>query len=346
MFDNVAIISTSINARPKDYAAWAKQGVLIVAGDLNSPPELRQYVEEIGGVYLGVEDQERYPFSDALGWCCIQRRNVAVMYAYENTTYDFILTVDDDNTPATDDFVEVHAGYVSGELEAKDSVVIAKNRWINTGDFLEPPTWQRGTPYGFNTQLSDVEMIPWEVDVVVSQAQAVGAPDCDAVTRITIDPDVIGIKRSAIIGSGSRCIFNSQATMWRREWAPLLACLPYVGRYDDVIASVIAQAVMQTRNAFVRVGGPAAVQVRNDHDLTKDLKGERWGMMHLPLIDAELERAVSTTPAEMFMAEELYDTYERFTRHLAGKELLPDETLRFMNAWAWTWRQAAKSQLE
>lgn len=346
MFDNVAIISTSINKEPKDYAAWAKQGVLIVAGDLNSPPELRQYVEGLGGVYLGVEDQERYPFSDALGWRCIQRRNAAVMYAFENTTYDFILTVDDDNTPATEDFVEVHAGYVNGELDANDAVVFSKSRWVNTGAFLDPPTWQRGTPYGFDTTLSDVEIVPWDIDVVVSQAQAIGSPDCDAVTRIVTDPDVVGIQRSVIVGSTSRCIFNSQATMWRREWAPLLACLPYVGRYDDVIASVIAQAVMESRNAYARVGGPAAVQVRNDHDLMKDLKGERWGMMNLPLIDAELKRAVATTPIETFHEEELYDTYERFTRHLVGKELLPDQTVRFMNAWSWTWRTIARNTVE
>lgn len=340
--EDVAIISTSINERPEDYAAWAKQGVLIVAGDLNTPPGLRQYVEELGGVYLGLEDQERYPFSDALGWKCIQRRNAAVMYAYENTTYDYVLTVDDDNTPATEDFVEIHAGYLAGELDADDRVVHAKDRWINTGDFLEPQTWQRGTPYGYDTRLSDNIQTPWNVELVVSQAQAIGAPDCDAVTRICTDPDVTGIQRSVIIGSGSRCIFNSQATMWKREWSPLMACLPYTGRYDDVIASVIAQAVMETRGRYVRVGAPAAVQVRNDHDLTKDLKGERWGMMNLPLIDAELKRTVATTLDTEFMAEELYDTYERFVRHLAGKELLPEKTLRFMNAWSYTWRQAAR----
>lgn len=340
MRTDVAIISTSINERPTDYAEWAKQGVLIVAGDVNTPAGLADYVKELGGVYLGVEDQERYPFSDSLGWRCIQRRNAAVMHAYE-AGYDYVLTVDDDNRPATSDFVDVHAGYLSGEIESGDQYIVADDRWINTGDLLDPPTWQRGTPYGLSTTFTSKHVNWFDIDIVVSQAQAIGAPDCDAVTRICTDPHVDRISQAAIISSSSRCIFNSQATMWVREWAPLIACLPGTGRYDDVIASVIAQALMETRGKSVRVGGPAAVQVRNDHDLTKDLRGERWGMMKLPLIDQELRRTVSQQWSSL-MEEELYDTYERFTRQLLGKNLLPESTVRFMNAWAWTWRQVAQ----
>lgn len=335
--DTVAIISTSINARPTDYAEWARQGVLIIAGDLNTPDELRTYVtEELAGVYLDPVAQERYGFSDVLGWKCIQRRNAAVMYAYEQG-YEYVLTVDDDNRPLTDDFVAQHVSIIKNEHPEID-VIHANDRWINTGEFLNPPTWQRGTPYGY-------KMTWWQQGhmstpaVVVSQAQALGAPDCDAVTRMVTNPETVAVAKSVIIGTGDLCIFNSQATMWRGDYAPLIACLPGVGRYDDVIASVIAQKILAERELGVYVGSPAAYQERNEHDLSKDLSGERWGMMNLPLIVEVLDGL----DIEQYFGGDWqpYDVYAWIATSLANHGVLPEQTTRFMVAWANEWRLQA-----
>jgi len=340
--EDVAIISTSINERPEDYAAWADQGTLVVAGDVNTPPGLSNYVRELGGVYLGIEDQERYGFSDAIGWRCIQRRNAAVMYAYEHTDFDYVLTVDDDNRPSGTDFTNLHASYVSGDLTRHIGVrtvgaVADEDRWVNTGDFLMPPTWQRGTPYGVDTAWSYVPTSG--LDVVVSQAQAIGSPDCDAVTRICTDPAPDAVWESVIVDPNTTCIFNSQATMWRRDWAPFIACLPDTGRYDDVLASLVAQRVMRAHDKAVRVGSPAAFQDRNDHDLTKDLKGERWGMMNLPRI----KRIIDDVP--VYDTDGLYDAYGRIANALRAADVMPDQTTRFMIAWASEWRRIALDSL-
>lgn len=342
--EDVAIISTSINERPADYAAWAEQGVLIVAGDLNTPPKLGAYVvEELGGIYLDPSFQERYAFSEALGWKCIQRRNAAVMYAYEQG-FMYVLTVDDDNRPASDDFVDVHARFVRpgtelGDQEARVIGAVAdEDRWVNTGDFLMPPTWQRGTPYGVDTAWSYVPSSG--IDVVVSQAQALGSPDCDAVTRICHDPVAGVVRESVIVDPNTACIFNSQATMWRGALAPFIACLPGVGRYDDVLASLIAQRVFREANAAVRVGTPVALQDRNEHDLTKDLRGERWGMMNLPRIKRVID--------DVYLRDEIsvYDMYGRIAMVLMEHEVLPDQTTRFMAAWANEWRRIATFKLD
>jgi hypothetical protein len=336
--DTIAIISTSINERPEDYAKWAEQGVLVVAGDVNTPDSLGDYVKELLGVYLPPGAQEKYIFSDTLGWKCIQRRNAAVMYAYE-FGYDYILTVDDDNVPTREDFAKLHSLIVSGEVGMNaDTPVIRstapESGWINTGDFLMPATWQRGTPYGFKTSWTYANAHR-PLDVIVSQAQAVGAPDCDAVTRMTMDPAPDAVWESVIIDPSSTCIFNSQATMWRREWAPLIACLPGVGRYDDVIASVIAQHIMKHRDKAVYVGTPAAYQERNEHDLVKDLRGERWGMKNLPII----KNVIDTVP--VYDTDELYDAYARIGQYLEDASALPPDTTKFMAQWANEWRRVA-----
>lgn len=340
--DTIAIVSTSINPRPTDYAEWAKQGVLIVAGDLNTPSELGAYVTtELAGIYIRPEHQERYAFSDVLGWKCIQRRNAAVMYAYE-LGYDYVLTVDDDNRPASPTFVDHHVSILKGDHRGSE-VIVASEQWINTGDFLEPPSWQRGTPYGFTTRWWKHNYNATR-DVVVSQAQAIGSPDCDAVTRITIDPVVAHVAKSVIVDSGSLCIFNSQATMWRGDYAPLIACLPGVGRYDDVIASVIAQKILHERELCVYVGAPAAYQERNEHDLTKDLRAERWGMMNLPKIVEVLDGL----DIEQYFGEtwEAYDVYAWIADALENHNALPRDTTRFMKAWATEWRLAALKRAE
>lgn len=342
MSGSVAIVSTSINARPADYAEWAKQGRLVVAGDVNTPDELGAYVvEELNGVYLDPAYQEReFTFSDALGWRCIQRRNAAVMWAYARG-YDYVLTVDDDNRPVGPEFVEHHKSIIQGNHRGAD-VIIANDRWVNTGEFLSPPTWQRGTPYGFTTTWWSHDFNLHDRQVIVSQAQALGAPDCDAVTRIATDPDAAYVAKSVIVDSGSLCIFNSQATMWRGDYAPLIACLPGVGRYDDVIASVIAQKILAERELCVYVGGPAAWQERNEHDLTRDLKGERWGMMNLPQIVEVLD---GLDIEQYFGATwEAYDVYAWIAHALEHHSALPKETTRFMKAWASEWRIVATAE--
>src|SRR5262245_49381049 len=112
--DDVAIVTTSVNPRPAAYAAWAEQGHLIVAGDHNAPVELAHYVAELGGEYLTPEEQDRWSFSDAIGWSCIQRRNAAVMTAYERG-FKLVATVDDDNIP-TPGWVRLHAEHFRGNF--------------------------------------------------------------------------------------------------------------------------------------------------------------------------------------------------------------------------------------
>jgi hypothetical protein len=139
----VAIVSTSINAAPVAYKAWSELGTLIVAGDVNSPPELRSYVnDECSGIFLDAQSQNSYtPGGEYIGWKNIQRRNAATWFALTGA-YDFVVTVDDDNLPLGTNWVDGHA--LNLETRPK-STMGSSSAFLNTGALCLPPFHQRGS---------------------------------------------------------------------------------------------------------------------------------------------------------------------------------------------------------
>lgn len=331
----VAIVSTSIHPRAIPYNDWAKQGDLIIAGDLNSPRELEGYVHELGGRYLTPEDQEHWSFSKHIGWNCVQRRNAAVMQAYADG-YDYVVTVDDDNFP-TDTWVTDHVQHIEGNYDdqADITTVEGEENWVNTGVFTVPKIHQRGTPYGV---VGHVRLFPNRVPppVVVSTAQVLGSPDCDAITRITSDPQVTAVTHDIVVGTLDWAAFNSQATVWRGDWAPFIACLPHVGRYDDIFAAFIAKRVMMRHGVSLYCGAPVVWQDRNYHDFVEDLRNELQGMHLTPHLVHALAKLVLD-------GDKHFANYAIIANYLAP--MLPNETTQFMLEWSNEWQRNRRGRL-
>jgi len=325
----VAIVSTSINARPLAYEQWAEYGDLFIAGDRNAPISLETYVRSLGGMYIRPGLQDQWAFSDTIGWNCIQRRNAAVMEAYAAGDYDYIMTVDDDNVPTGHSFMLRHLDIMS---RGASEELFSSAGWVNIGDFVVPNVNQRGHPLWFMHKYTTKALIHPE-PIVVSQAPIVGIPDCDAVTRITTNPSVDHASRDVVVSNSCYAPFNSQATIWQRDWAPLIACLPGVGRYDDIFASFIAQRLMRVRKVHLHVGGPAVFQDRNPHDYMKDLQNELFGMKHTYEVTNRLDHVV--LPADV----DLPTMYRACALALMG--LLPHQTIRFMEEWADDWERSS-----
>lgn len=335
----VAIVSTSINPRPATYADWADAGHLIVAGDLNSPPELHGYVEGLGGSYLDANAQKRFGWSDDVGWRCIQRRNAAIALALD-AKFDYIVTVDDDNTPLPNaaKFVSGHIDVLTSHLPHLSKMFVSGSGFLNTGEFCIPPFHQRGVPYGVDTrphlayEVIGDQVLPGAAPrVVVSQAQVLGDPDCDAVERIANAPDVKAVATEAVILPGVYAAFNTQATVWARDWAPVMACLPGVGRYDDIFASMIFARLARLHNVALHVGTPVVRQDRNWHNLANDLRQELYGMNHVFRFRQVLDDAHITTDMPLWFA------YAELI--VAASHFLPDTTVRFAQRWADDWKE-------
>lgn len=324
-----AIVSTSINESPPAYELWAAEGDLIVAGDMNSPPGLAEYVNSLDGVYLDCDEQERYPFSDFIGWNCIQRRNAAVMYAYERG-YDVIVTVDDDNSPIGNAWLDEHMSHL-GEMVT--SCRASDLGWVNIGDFVHPPTMQRGIPYGVGMPEYRDALPPQRCWVRVIQAHILGDPDCDAITRLesgTVQPWIGEWSWAGVVNPGDYAPFNSQATVYEGRWAPFIACLPHIGRYDDIWSSLITQACMRSWNAALRVGAPPVQQERNPHDYVRDLANEVHGLRHMLAFMAALDEVIVPQ-------DRLSDAYYACVSEVS--RFLPENTQRFAHEWATYWRK-------
>lgn len=333
----VAIVSTSINSSPDVYTEWAKCGDLIVAGDLNAPEALRHHLEQVGGLYLSVARQSVVyeALSNTIGWKNIQRRNIAIMYAMQNG-YDFVLTVDDDNLPqpTANAFLEGHLANLGVAAQA-GWYLGSTTGFLNTGELCVPAFHQRGVPYGINTRPIVVQRdYGMPIEIVVSQAQVVGDPDCDAVERMCYAPNVMAVISDGVVLPGTYAPFNSQATLWRGDWAGVMACLPHIGRFDDIFASLIFSRIARAYGVTNYVGSPVMRQERNEHDLVKDLRAEVWGMRHTFTFTSALDNAYITNDMPLWHA---YDEVL-----FAARDVLPQPTLKFVKEWVAMWKELGK----
>src|SRR4051812_7521782 len=92
------IVCTTINPPTEAIHRFQKMKdwELVVVGDLKTPKNY--HLDR--GVYLSPERQEELDkgLSDAIGWNCIQRRNMGLVWA-RKLEADVVAVVDDDNIP-------------------------------------------------------------------------------------------------------------------------------------------------------------------------------------------------------------------------------------------------------
>jgi hypothetical protein len=330
---NIAVVSTSINAMPGAYEAWSSDDRvdLIVAGDRKTPLELREYLTDIDAVYLSPQYQSaEFTWSELLGWNKIQRRSAAIMEVLRRKQYDYVITVDDDNWPVPNvtEFINGHLRNFAAFPE-QVTCLASKSPFLNTGALCSPMFHQRGVPYGVNTTPIIVRAHE-RTRVVVAQAQVLGDPDCDAIERMCYAPDVKAVRSNAIIRPGTYAAFNTQATMWSIEWAPLMVCLPGIGRYDDIFAAYLFHRISREHNVALFVGEPVVRQMRNEHDLIADLRQELWGMHFTFDFVGALQNAHISASMPLWHAwdELIY----------AAGDVLPRDTLAFAKAWVQDWK--------
>lgn len=326
MTTHVALITTTINVPTvlKQHVTHANamdnyELTVIVAGDVQTPPAARELVEELGGVYLGLNDDitTRWKSEILIGTRSIQRRNIALLHAL-TLGPDVVVTIDDDNRP-------IDAGYVSDMISGLNSsireVTHVDTGWWNPGTLLHPRVTHRGFPIT-QRHINSREVVehargPMRVGVV--SGLCLGDPDVDAIERIVNRPTVTdvayvepSIEHGVVLGAKTWAPFNTQNTAYAWEVAPLMQCLCGVGRYDDIWMSYVARRVMDDFDYHVRYGLPLVVQERNDHNLIKDLQAEYHGYVATD----EFTQLLRTMPVERDLFTGVIDYLDAVYGHL------------------------------
>lgn len=338
----VALITTTINF-PHVLTKWAKgmtsSDALIVAGDRKSPHNdivrlLNNITEEnnIPTQYIPPASSSPWASSEIIGWNSIQRRNIALLEALKLRPC-YVLTVDDDNAPSSPNQIALLIDEM--RMPRSRSTFIKTNTgWLNPGrDCLTArymPVIHRGFPLN---RRKETPLITHGTpcDIGVAAMLWTGAPDIDAIDRIVNDPIITRVARAAgtVLTPGTWAPFNSQATMYLGELAPLMMVWPGVGRYDDIWASYLARAVMDRFKYGVYYGYPTVHQDRNEHDLFRDLEGEMHGMRWTPRF-TDILRGIDLTNDTTIMDAMLH-VYDELVR--LGSEMIPLQTRRAFTAW-------------
>jgi hypothetical protein len=237
-------------------------------------------------VYLTPEEQEKKykDLSDAIGWNAIERRNIAILEAY-NLGAEIIGIIDDDNIPYPNwgDNIYVgetvlYNGYEPMRSPYFDPLSITKDNYV----------WHRGFPIQHLQVRHDVEYRGVQDKVCLVQANLWdGDPDIDAMARLTHKPCVRYNDITAPYGSKAIAPFNSQNTFIAREVIPYYAVLPFVGRMDDIWGSYIVQAHFPDSVVY---DVATVFQDRNVQDLVTNLENEVIGYRNtLAFIESGLD---------------------------------------------------------
>ncbi len=295
-----AIVTTTINPPTEaieKFISIAERDDwrIFVAGDLKTPgDEYVKLARKYGPsriCYLAPKDQERMSqdLSDIIGWNCIQRRNFAILAAYQWGA-DIVAMVDDDNIPYEYWGTQLHVG-LDLHVDLYDTPGSVFNP-LGRHDFgyqlikmcSDPlaayeSLWHRGVPVQDlgNTGIELKRPQGSELRRVLVQADMWdGDPDIDAIARIALHPEVKFTHQFPYAGARMGP-FNSQNTFIHRSVVRDYFLFPHIGRMDDIWASY----VMQTLNPNSVIYGTATVyQRRNEHDLSKDLQAEMLGYRH------------------------------------------------------------------
>ena len=267
---NKFIVTTTIQPPTEATLKFLEKDdwTLVVVGDTKTPHEEYQ---KLDCVYLTPEDQESLSkdLSDAIGWKCIQRRNMGFLYAHREGA-DIVATVDDDNIPYENWGEDV---YVGQEIEI--DLYESENGFFDPLSVTNrPDLWHRGYPLKHVPTKNNVNYMGKTKRRVLVQADLWdGDPDIDAMCRLSKMP-CVDYEDHSPYGSNQISPFNSQNTFIHRDVLPYYMVLPHAGRMDDIWGSYIVQKKFPNSVIYNK---PTVYQDRNEQDLVTNLEKEIIG---------------------------------------------------------------------
>lgn len=236
-----------------------------------------------------------------------------------------ILETDDDNIPLD--------AFWAARPRALSVRLLAARGWANVYRlFSDAPIWPRGLPLDAvqDAVVPYDGLAPVSADCPIQQDLADDNPDVDAVYRLVRElPLRFTAGRAVALERGTWCPFNSQATAWWRDAAPLLYLPAFCSfRMTDIWRSFVAQRIAWENNWRVLFRSPTVRQERNPHDLMRDFADEVPGYLNNRRIGTALE-ALPLTAGAAAMPDNMRRCYDA----LIGLGVMPADERRLLDAW-------------
>ena len=275
---------------------------LVVIGDKKTPSDYRLD----RGIYVTPEEQEKYDpeLSEAIGWNCIQRRNMGLLWAHDMKA-NIVAVVDDDNIPL-DGWGEklmvgkdVEVNYYETELPAFDPVGATNHSLL----------WHRGYPLQLLPMRNYMRKVRKTIHVDVQADFWNGDPDIDAFCRMEHAPECVFDPKAFPMSANKMGPFNSQNTFIAGKCLKDYFLFPHIGRMDDIWASYYLQA-----KGYRAVWAKASViQLRNPHDLVRDMQQEYLGYENnLKLVQ---DLALDPESIASYLPERSKKAFDLYRRH-------------------------------
>lgn len=266
------VVVTSISPPTAAVRSFAERTPdrLVVVGDQKTPTGWNLPHAE----YLSPEAQlvGGGALAKVLPWNHYSRKMLGYLHAARHGA-EIIFDTDDDNFPKPDWEILPFDGTYSTTRPGLGFVNIYRS-------FTDAHLWPRGFPLHSildpRTVLKREDLSAAEVAVGVWQMLADGDPDVDAIHRlINRQPHDFQDREPVILGAGTLCPFNSQATAFRRALFPLLYLPTSVTfRFTDILRGLVAQPILWAAGYSLGFTKAMVRQERNPHDLMKDFESE------------------------------------------------------------------------
>lgn len=325
------IVTTTINPPTESTLAWVNRPkyTLIIVGDKKTPhKEYEDLVKKQkhrfnNFVYISPEEQESLSkdLSDAIGWGCIQRRNMGFVYALK-AGFEVIGTFDDDNIiyDSWDGSNAVERSILCARRgDAVEASLYENNRKKAFDPFsvFSASYHHRGYPLEYVKDKNDIFLVKKSIPIkaLVDAPIPHGDPDIDAITRITQSP-WLDRYQGGNFTSTQIVPFNSQCTFLHRKLIPYYFMLTGVGRHDDILGAYLLQkrwkendlgGIVDPEIPFIVFSNTIARQDRNPHDLTKDLQNEIFGYCNSG-------KYIEASSWKHVLPEKTLETYNMYTK--------------------------------
>ncbi len=274
-----------------------------------------------------MKSNHKYPGSEFSDFS----RNAALWEAYD-CGFEYILSVEDVTHPQ-----DLFSKTMIERMDKSATFTASSSTgYLNLGEICIPRVNQCGNPFGLSTVIN--RTISHGQDdapkIVIGIGMPVNKPYADAISELLDPATIVGLTQAIIVEPGTYAAFGMQSTMVRREWAPVLVKLPHIGKYGEIFPSFIFARLAKSYNVCLYAGDPVVSHhpdILASQYYVEQLRDEFYGMRFVYEFVHTLDAAYIDKSMPLWVAySELVSAVSKF---------LPDNTVKFANAWVNGWRE-------